>query len=99
MTMSRNYAAGLVVLVYTMRSSSAESTAPDHPASQPKEWLLASVSFFERALGSVPFWWSICLGCAGILAVSARHSMNPDGLSYLDMAFEPCHSGPSVLLN
>ncbi len=85
--------------VYTMRSSSAENTAPGHTASQPKEWLLALVSFFERALGSIPFWWSICLGSAGILAVSARHSMNPDGLSYLDLASEGLHSGPSALLN
>lgn len=50
-------------------------------------------------LGSVLFWWSISLGCAGILAVSARHWMNPDGLSYLDMASEALHSGPSGLLN
>jgi hypothetical protein len=82
-----------------MRSSSAENITPRHTASQPKEWLLALLSLFERALGSIPFWWSICLGSAGILAVSARHAMNADGLSYLDLASEGVRSGPSGLLN
>ena len=50
-------------------------------------------------MGSIPFWWSICLTCAGILAFSARHQLNPDGLSYLDLASEALHSGPSGLVN
>jgi hypothetical protein len=57
------------------------------------------MSFFGRVLGSVRFWWGICLGCAGILALSDRHSMSPDGLSFIDMASEALRSGPSALLN
>jgi hypothetical protein len=64
-----------------------------------KERLLATVSFLARVLASVPFWWGACLVSAAILALSARHTMNPDGLSYLDLASEAVHSGPSQLLS
>jgi hypothetical protein len=60
---------------------------------------LAWVHFLERILGSVRFWWVISLACAGILAFSGRHSMNPDGLSYLDLASEASHGGPAELVN
>jgi hypothetical protein len=83
----------------TMRCLSPESTAARRTASRPKERLLASVSFVARVLSSVPFWWGLCLGCAGILALSARHSMNPDGLSYLELASEATRTGPSGLVN
>lgn len=53
----------------------------------------------DRALGSVRFWWVICLCCAGFLAWAARHSMNPDGLSYLDLASDTLTGGPSKLLS
>lgn len=91
--------AGNYPVVDMMRSSSEETMAPVNTTSQPKMWLLALVSFLQRASDSVPFWWSICLASAGILAVFARHSMNSDGLSYLDLASEALHSGPSALLN
>ena len=56
-------------------------------------------SFLEFAVGSLHYWWAICLCCAGILAWAARHSMNPDGLSYLDLASEAVSGGPSKLVN
>ena len=57
------------------------------------------LSFFEPVLVSVRFWWAICLTCAAILDLSERHYLNPDGLSYLDMATEALRSGPAALLN
>jgi hypothetical protein len=56
-------------------------------------------SFFKSALGSVHCWWGICLFSAGILGWSARHSMNPDGLSYLDLASRALSGGPTALVN
>lgn len=73
--------------------------AAGHTVSRHKQHLLALLSFFERVVESVPFWWGICLTYAGILAFSARHLMNPDGLSYVDMASEALHSGPCALIN
>ena len=72
----------------------------DYAASKPKDRVSALWSFFGDALSSIPFWWSVCLVSAGILSVSQRHSMGlADGLSYLDMASEAWHSGPSALIN
>ena len=85
--------------VYTMSTSSPESIAAGDPASPPKELVPAFVSLLGRGLDSVGFWWCLCLVCAGVFAISGRHSMNPDGLSYLDMASEALRSGPSALLN
>lgn len=48
---------------------------------------------------SIPFWWCTCLGCAGILSLSAQHSINEDGLSYLDLASAAVNHGLSGLLN
>jgi 4-amino-4-deoxy-L-arabinose transferase-like glycosyltransferase len=44
-------------------------------------------------------WWVVCLVCAGMYAWVDRHSMGPDGMSYLDMASESLKSGPSNLIN
>src|SRR5580704_9147365 len=82
-----------------MQSASIENTTAGHTASRPEESFPALVSFFRHVFGSVPFWWAICLGCAGILALSERHYMNPDGLSYLDLGSEALRSGPSALVN
>lgn len=49
------------------------------------------------AAGSVYCWWGVCLFCAGLLAWASRYSMNPDGLSYLDLASSGLR--PSALLN
>jgi hypothetical protein len=51
------------------------------------------------ALRSDYFWWAICLLCAGIYAWADRHAMNPDGMSYVDMASESLRSGPWNLIN
>ncbi len=56
-------------------------------------------SFFEGALCSVRCWRVICLVCAATLAWSARYAMNPDGLSYLDLASETLKGDPSQLVN
>jgi hypothetical protein len=57
------------------------------------------MSIFARALSSPGLWWCIGLASAAAFAVSARHSMNQDGLSYLDLASEAAQSGPAGLLN
>ena len=64
-----------------------------------KSLLLQPWSSFESGLGAVHCWWAICIFCAAILAYAARHSMNPDGLSYLDLASEGLSGGPSKLVN
>src|SRR6516164_8719807 len=48
---------------------------------------------------SVYFWSALCLMCAAIYAWANRHSINTDGLSYLDIASEVLKSGPSNLVN
>lgn len=48
---------------------------------------------------SVYVWWVVCLLGAGVYAWVDRHAMNPDGLSYLDMALESLKSGPTNLIN
>ena len=53
----------------------------------------------ESLLSSLYFWWAVCLFLAGVHAWSYRHSMNPDGMSYLDMASETLHGGPQNLVN
>ena len=48
---------------------------------------------------SVYVWWVICLVGASVYAWVDRHAMNPDGMSYLDMALETLKSGPMNLIN
>lgn len=45
------------------------------------------------------FWWAICILWAGLHAWVGRNAMNPDGMSYLDMASESLHRGPSELIS
>src|ERR1039457_823759 len=53
----------------------------------------------ESLLSSFRFWWAVCLFLAGVHAWSYRHSMNADGMSYLDMASETLRGGPQNLVN
>src|ERR1700681_4258127 len=53
----------------------------------------------RRFLSSIYLWWAIGLLWAGIQAWSNRYSMNPDGMSYLDIASETLRSGPHNLVN
>ena len=53
----------------------------------------------ESLLCSVHFWWGVCLLLAGVHAWTFRHFMNPDGMSYLDMASETLRGGPQNLVN
>lgn len=82
-----------------MRSSASKTSAIDRVASRLIEHLFTSIPFFESALSSISFWCVICLACAGVLAWDNRHFMNPDGLSYLDLASEALRGGPAKLLN
>jgi hypothetical protein len=82
-----------------MSTSSPESPATGESPSQPEQLVPTAASFLGRVLGSLRFWWCLCVCCAAILAMSGRHLMNPDGLTYLDMASEALRSGPSALLN
>jgi hypothetical protein len=54
---------------------------------------------FAAALTSVRFWWILCLLCGAIYAVVDRYAMNPDGLSYVDLASEFLKAGPASLIN
>jgi len=53
----------------------------------------------ERSLTSLSFWFAVGTLGAALMAWDSRHFMNPDGLSYLDMASETLHSGPHNLIN
>jgi len=53
----------------------------------------------ESVLRSLHFWWVVCLFVAGVNAWSYRHFMNPDGMSYLDMASAALRSGPQNLVS
>jgi hypothetical protein len=53
----------------------------------------------ERWLTSLPFWSAVGALGAALMAWDTRHFMNPDGLSYLDMASETLKSGPHNLVN
>jgi len=50
-------------------------------------------------LNSVSVWWIVSLLGAGLYAWVDRHAMNPDGMSYLDMALATLRSGPGNLIN
>jgi hypothetical protein len=50
-------------------------------------------------LYSTPFWWGICLLSAAILAFADRQFLNPDGLSYVEIASSALHRGPGEFLN
>lgn len=56
-------------------------------------------SGIERLMGSYSTWWCICLVVASIYAASGRHYLNPDGLSYIDMAAEAVEDGPHHLVS
>src|SRR5262245_52363479 len=56
-------------------------------------------SFAQSVLTSTNCWWAFCLFCAAVLTWNNRHSMNPDGLSYLDLASEASKHGPTELVN
>ena len=59
----------------------------------------SSVPLLENAVTSTRVWWAFCLFVGGLQALTHRHSMNPDGLSYLDMASDALIGGPSKLVN
>src|SRR5262245_22426416 len=67
--------------------------------SSPRSVLISAWSFAQSVLTSTKWWWVFCLFCAVILTWNNRHSMNPDGLSYLDLASEASKHGPVELVN
>ncbi|HVP00348.1 MAG TPA: hypothetical protein VMT15_19890 [Bryobacteraceae bacterium] len=61
--------------------------------------LPANLARAGRVLVSIRFWWSVCILWAAIHAWVGRNSMNPDGLSYLDLATQSLQRGPLELVN
>jgi hypothetical protein len=53
----------------------------------------------EHWLTSIQFWFAVGAFGSAFLAWGSRHFMNPDGLSYLDMASETVQTGPHNLVN
>lgn len=49
--------------------------------------------------GSLVFWCAIAAALGGILAWRYRSFMNPDGISYLDIARNALRDGPTALVN
>lgn len=49
--------------------------------------------------GSVPLWCGICILAAAVLAWDGRYAMDPDGLSYIDMAYLTSTQGWHHLIN
>ena len=82
-------------LICWLAMNSNENAYPREGESALSAYAAAGVRF----LGNAGLWWTICLTCAAILAWSGRHAMNPDGMSYLDLASAASASGPSHLLN
>lgn len=64
-----------------------------------KDRWLSLMRLFARGLTSVRCWWCVCLVWAAILAWAGQHAMNPDGVSYLDMASETLSHGPAQLVS
>jgi len=55
--------------------------------------------FFDWAFNSTRLYWVLSLICAGLLAFTDRHFMNPDGMSYLDIALAAANNQLSELAN
>ena len=53
----------------------------------------------RNVLTSVGFWCAVCLLLAGVQGYAERHFMNPDGISYMDMASDTLRDGPHHLVN
>jgi hypothetical protein len=64
-----------------------------------KTIVVSARAYTERLLTSMQLWFAVGAFGAALLAWDSRHFMNPDGLSYLDMASETVHSGPHNLVN
>ncbi len=69
-----------------MRAPAPASVAP--PGTRPKS-----------VLSSARFWTLVAVLWAAVLAWEGRNTMNPDGLSYLDIAREACRNGPASLIS
>jgi hypothetical protein len=75
------------------------STTPSNAPATNGVALCMNEGRLNAFLHSIPAWWAICLAWAGIIAWDSRHFVNPDGLSYLDLASEALIGGPSKLVN
>jgi hypothetical protein len=75
----------------------------DHPGRTESAHVGVSIvslrNWLERLLGSISFW--VVAGALGAAAMAwdSRQFVEPDGLSYLDMASETLRSGPHNLIN
>lgn len=76
-----------------------QSTSADRAMSRLRVRLLSSLSSVGDAVISIQFWWILSIVCAGVLALADRHAMNPDGVSYLDIASSAPQGQVSQLVN
>jgi hypothetical protein len=61
--------------------------------------LLAILFSPKNPRHSVNAWCIVCIVCAALLAWAGRHQLNPDGLSYLDIASRAAAGAPGELIS
>lgn len=83
----------------SMDSLTTEPAVSEQQTPRLRELFLLWPHFLRDVVSSFPLWCSICLGCEGIIAWDSRHGVNPDGLSYLDIASGFLSGGASKLVN
>jgi len=64
-----------------------------------RRFALAPWTLFRSVFGSMYWWWGFSLCAVAISAYAGRHAMNPDGLSYLDIASSTLSGGPSGIVS
>ena len=74
-------------------------SAPDGKEDRLKGSFARYLRRAESLLGSLHFWWAVCIIVAGFHAWLYRQSMNSDGMTYVDMASAASHGGPKFLVS
>src|SRR5882762_9928595 len=86
------------------RVQKKRTTAPVKPSRKlpGKPWqarFQAAAIGFLRGITSIPFWCLVAASWGAISAWLYRDWMNPDGISYLDLADNALQNGPLALVN
>jgi hypothetical protein len=89
----------LSFLLHPLASKAAAVESDVSEFAKAKTSAVLARAWAERRLTSLPFWFAVGALGAALMAWDTRHFMNPDGLSYLDMASETLKSGPHNLVN
>jgi hypothetical protein len=85
--------------VQKKRSAVAEPSSRN-PAPEPHgTYFRKAVYRFLRAITSIPFWCLVAASWGAISARLYRDWMNPDGISYMDLADNAVRHGPLALVN